>query len=72
MTVKGIVTKMGDVRPCVTVASYTCDVCGFETYQVITGTEFNPLVECPAPLCKQNQTKGQLVIQIRTSRFIAL
>jgi DNA replication licensing factor MCM7 len=32
VTVKGIVTRASDVRPCVQVATYNCDVCGFETY----------------------------------------
>ena len=30
--VRGIVTRMSDVKPCITVATYACDVCGYEAY----------------------------------------
>jgi DNA replication licensing factor MCM7 len=35
VTVKGIVTRCSDVKPCMQVAVYACDACGFEVYQVI-------------------------------------
>ena len=35
VTVKGIVTRASDVKPCMQVAVYACDACGFEVYQVI-------------------------------------
>ena len=46
VTVKGIVTRCSDVKPCMQVAVYACDACGFEVYQVINGKQFTPKVEC--------------------------
>ena len=40
--VRGIVTRASDVKPCMTVAVYACDSCGFEIYQIINVREFNP------------------------------
>jgi DNA replication licensing factor MCM7 len=71
VTVKGIVTRCSDVKPCIQVAVYACDVCGFEVYQIINSREFNPTVECPSRRCMQNQTKGQLVMQVKSSRFVS-
>lgn len=34
VTVEGIVTRCTDVKPLLQVATYTCDECGFEIYQV--------------------------------------
>lgn len=71
VTVKGIVTRAADVKPCLQVAVYACDVCGFEVYQVVNTREFNPKVECPSQKCVTNQTKGQLVMQIKSSKFVS-
>ena len=48
VTVKGIVTRCSDVKPCIQVADYACDACGFEIYQVITQKTFTPMIECPS------------------------
>lgn len=32
VVVKGIVTRCADVKPCIQVAVYACDACGFEVY----------------------------------------
>jgi len=69
--VKGIVTRISDVKPCIQVATYACDVCGFETYQTVNGREYTPLTICPSEKCVKNQTKGQLYHQIRTSKFVS-
>jgi len=69
--IRGIVTRVSDVKPCIQVATYACDVCGFETYQLINGREYTPLSMCPSEKCVKNQTKGQLYQQIRTSKFIS-
>lgn len=44
VTIKGIVTRATDVRPCMKVAVFACDVCGFEVYQVVNAKEFNPQI----------------------------
>lgn len=71
VNVKGIVTRCSDVKPCIQVAVYACDVCGFEVYQIINTKEFTPKVECPSRRCEQNQTKGMLVMQVKSSKFIS-
>ncbi|GBG59606.1 hypothetical protein CBR_g49870 [Chara braunii] len=68
--IKGIVTRVTDVKPLMSVATYTCDICGFEIYQEVTGRTFMPLVECPSARCKMNNMKGQLHLQTRGSKFI--
>ena len=71
VTVKGIVTRASDVKPCLQVAVYACDVCGCEVYQPVNTREFNPKVECPSNKCVTNQTKGLLVMQIKSSKFMS-
>ena len=63
--------RASDVKPQMEVAVYVCDMCGFEVYQVIGQKQFNPLVECPSEKCVQNKIKGQLVMNIRSSKFIS-
>ena len=58
VTMKGIVTRATDVRPCIKVAVFACDACGSEVYQVITSREFNPQVECVSQKCVKNNVKG--------------
>jgi len=33
--------------------------------------EFNPIIECPSDKCKKNNMKGNLQIQIKSSRFVS-
>jgi DNA replicative helicase MCM subunit Mcm2 (Cdc46/Mcm family) len=42
LLLKGIVTRATDVKPLMQAATYTCDQCGAETYQIIQGTSFMP------------------------------
>lgn len=65
VTLRGIVTRVSDVKPCMQVAVYACDTCGFEVYQVINAKEFNPKLECPGPKCVKNNVKGCLVLQVK-------
>jgi DNA replication licensing factor MCM7 len=67
---KGIVTRVTDVRPMIKVATYTCDVCGNENYQVIDDSEYTPLGTCQSRQCVQNNNKGQLYAQTRGSKFV--
>ena len=70
VTVKGIVTRASDVKPCMKVAVFACDACGFEVYQVVSAKEFNPQIECPSIKCTKNNVKGQLILQIKSSKFV--
>ena len=53
------------------VAVYACEACGFEVYQIVNSKEFNPIVQCPSEKCKTNRVNGQLIFQVKSSRFLA-
>ncbi|EAL19989.1 hypothetical protein CNBF3160 [Cryptococcus deneoformans B-3501A] len=69
ITVRGIVTRVSEVKPLLIVNAYTCDSCGNEIFQEITQKHFAPLTVCPSDVCVRNQTNGQLHMQTRASRF---
>ena len=70
VVVRGIVTRVSDVKPLIRVATYTCDSCGFEIYQVVGGRTFMPLSACPSQQCTTNRSSGKLCMQTRGSKFV--
>lgn len=70
INVKGVVTRVTEVKPMLQVATYTCDRCGAETYQPIGGPTFMPLEMCPSQDCQVNKSGGRLYLQTRGSKFI--
>lgn len=70
ITVRGIATRVSDVKPAVQVNAYSCDRCGCEIFQPVTAKQFTPLVECPSKECKDNNAKGQLFLSTRASKFL--
>ncbi|KAJ9292479.1 hypothetical protein DTO271G3_8751 [Paecilomyces variotii] len=70
ITVRGITTRVSDVKPAVEINAYTCDRCGCEVFQPITTKQFTPMTECPSEECKKNNSKGQLFLSTRASKFI--
>ncbi|XP_017507482.2 DNA replication licensing factor MCM7 isoform X3 [Manis javanica] len=70
VTVRGIVTRVSEVKPRMVVATYTCDQCGAETYQPIQSPTFMPLIMCPSQECQTNRSGGRLYLQTRGSKFI--
>ena len=70
ITVRGITTRVSDVKPAVQINAYTCDRCGCEIFQPVTTKQFLPLTECPSEECKQNNSKGQLFLSTRASKFV--
>ncbi|KAH7516974.1 hypothetical protein FEM48_Zijuj09G0013000 [Ziziphus jujuba var. spinosa] len=68
--ISGIVTRCSDVKPLMQVAVYTCEECGFEIYQEVTARVFMPLFQCPSKRCLTNRTKGNLILQLRASKFL--
>lgn len=70
ITVRGITTRVSDVKPAVQINAYTCDRCGNEVFQPVTTKQFTPMTECVSPECKENNTKGQLFLSTRASKFI--
>ncbi|KAJ9668849.1 DNA replication licensing factor MCM7 [Coniosporium apollinis] len=70
ITVRGITTRVSDVKPSVQVNAYSCDRCGCEIFQPVTTKQFTPMVECPSPDCVRNNAKGQLFLSTRASKFL--
>ncbi|GAA5996150.1 DNA replication licensing factor MCM7 [Rhodotorula paludigena] len=69
ITVRGIVTRVSEVKPLLQVNAYTCDSCGAEIFQDVQGRKVTPLDGCISEVCQQNQSKGQLYMQTRASKF---
>ncbi|CAG7941292.1 unnamed protein product [Penicillium salamii] len=69
ITVRGITTRVSDVKPAIQINAYTCDRCGCEVFQPVTTKQYLPLSECPADECKNNNSKGQLFLSTRASKF---
>jgi DNA replication licensing factor MCM7 len=72
VTIKGMIVRASDVKPSCTVATYSCDACGVEVYQVIQNKrEFMPANLCPSQACKNNNAKREtLHLQTRGSKFV--
>lgn len=70
VTVRGIVTRVSDVKPSVQVNAYACDECGSENFQPVTSKQFMPLLECRSPQCLQNNSRGKLFMVTRSSKFV--
>jgi len=70
-TIKGIVVKMTDVKPFLKVASYSCDVCGYETYQVNHQRTYMPLLDCQSEQCRNNRSHGDIMQINRASKFLS-
>ncbi|KAL2834303.1 MCM2/3/5 family-domain-containing protein [Aspergillus cavernicola] len=70
ITVRGITTRVSDVKPAVQINAYTCDRCGNEVFQPVTSKQFLPMTECPSDECQNNNSKGQLFLSTRASKFV--
>ncbi|KAG8899820.1 Mcm2-7 hexameric complex component [Tulasnella sp. 403] len=70
ITVRGIVTRVSEVKPLIQIVTYTCDSCGNEIFQDIVHRQFTPMVNCVSEMCVRNNTKGTLHMQTRACRFI--
>ncbi|KAJ1650808.1 DNA replication licensing factor MCM7 [Dispira simplex] len=69
VTIRGIVTRVTDVKPFLVVCAYSCDQCGYEIFQEVTQKQYTPLMECQSEMCKKNDVKGRLYMQTRASKF---
>lgn len=70
ITVRGIVTRVSEVKPLLLVNAYTCDVCGSETFQEVSNKQFTPIQDCQnLDECKKNGIHGTLHMQTRACRF---
>lgn len=69
ITVRGIVTRISEVKPLLLVNAFSCDMCGAEVFQDVADKTITPLTECPSEDCKANNSKGQLHMQTRACKF---
>ncbi|KAG7092770.1 hypothetical protein E1B28_009093 [Marasmius oreades] len=70
LTVRGIVTRVSEVKPLLQVNAYTCDICGAETFEDISNKTFMPITDCQnLEQCKKNNIRGTLHMQTRACRF---
>ncbi|PFH54266.1 hypothetical protein AMATHDRAFT_72770 [Amanita thiersii Skay4041] len=70
ITIRGIVTRVSEVKPLLQVNAYTCDICGSETFQDISNKTFMPIIDCEnKDECKKNGIRGSLHMQTRACRF---
>eukprot|EP00842_Homolaphlyctis_polyrhiza_P001607 jgi/Hompol1/2447/HPOL_001523-RA len=68
--VKGMVTRVSNVKPVATVVTYSCDNCGNEIFQEVTSESISPLAICTSVTCKSNNVKGALHMQTRACKFL--
>jgi DNA replication licensing factor MCM7 len=70
INVRGITTRVSDVKPAIRIHAFTCDRCGCEIFQPVTAKQFTPMQVCPSAECQKNDTKGQLFPSTRASKFL--
>lgn len=70
ITVRGITTRVSDVKPSIRIQAYTCDRCGCEIFQPVTSKQFTPMQVCPSDDCTANNSRGQLFPSTRASKFL--
>ncbi|KAH3765837.1 Mcm2-7 hexameric complex component [Pelomyxa schiedti] len=66
---QAIVTRVNEVKPFLKVATYTCEQCQQEVFQVIRGRSFLPLTKCTSKACQGNAHPGLLTMETRGSKF---
>lgn len=69
ITVRGIITRVSEVKPLLQVSAFSCDACGCEVFQEVDKKTVTPLTECVSEDCKQNNTRGKLHLQTRACKF---
>ncbi|OHS96091.1 DNA replication licensing factor mcm7-B [Tritrichomonas foetus] len=66
---KGLVTRITQVKPLIRIAAYTCSQCAEETFQVVDNPTFLPRTVCQSSQCKSSPRPGTLTLQTRGSKF---
>eukprot|EP01116_Phalansterium_solitarium_P025658 TRINITY_DN9920_c0_g1_i1.p1 TRINITY_DN9920_c0_g1~~TRINITY_DN9920_c0_g1_i1.p1 ORF type:complete len:736 (-),score=269.28 TRINITY_DN9920_c0_g1_i1:76-2283(-) len=70
VSLRGIVTRVTEVKPLVTVVTYVCSSCSQELYQEVTAREFTPVSVCQSSICREKGSAGSLSMQTRGSKFL--
>ncbi|KAL0241676.1 hypothetical protein GEMRC1_006911 [Eukaryota sp. GEM-RC1] len=72
ITFKGIVVRMSDIRPLLSVATYRCQQCKEMTTQTINGQSFIPEDKCASESCRRAVSRGKLELLPALSNFIKI
>jgi len=64
-----IVVRTGEVKPRMEVATYRCEECESEIFQVVESDMYTPPKDCPSQRCKERKQAGKLRPFPRTSKF---
>lgn len=70
LKVKGMVTRISDVKPQIAVVTYVCDYCAAVIFQDVDGTHFTPVTQCGSSKCKDDSKRGKVTMQSRGCKFI--
>ena len=70
LSVRGIVTRVSEVKPFLQVEAVACDVCGAESFTEVTGRTFLPTEFCTSTTCRTNKVKSAVYAQNRASKFV--
>jgi len=70
VVVKGIVIKTDEVKPRLSIGTFTCDICGCENYMEIMNDKFTPMHTCQSKKCRENNVSGKLTFLPKHSRFM--
>eukprot|EP00917_Polyrhabdina_sp_WS-2016_P012485 GHVP01027404.1.p1 GENE.GHVP01027404.1~~GHVP01027404.1.p1 ORF type:complete len:742 (+),score=150.43 GHVP01027404.1:1573-3798(+) len=69
--IRCIAIKTSEIMPQLSIGTYTCSRCGYETYQEINSASFMPVPECVSEECKKvGKETGTLELQTRGSKFL--
>lgn len=69
ITVRGIATRVSNIKPSIQVNAFVCNTCGCEVFQPVGTKSYGPLTQCPSEECKLNNAKGELFSSTRSSKF---
>mgnify|MGYP003386252008 CR=1 FL=1 len=70
LRVKGMVTRISDVKPMASVVAYTCDSCGSTLFSEVNGPQFMPMDRCASKKCKDDKKTGKVFMQTRGTKFV--
>jgi DNA replication licensing factor MCM7 len=70
VTIRGMVTRVSNVKPLAAVIALSCDKCGSEVFQEVASGDVTPITECPSEECVRNNARGKLYLQTRACKFL--
>lgn len=70
IALRGIVTRVSEVKPFLQVEAVACDVCGAEIFTEITSRSYLPTTFCTSKTCTINKVKSPVYPQNRASKFV--